>query len=265
MNSDCYFSMGKSHMVCEDYAYAGINSNGNQVAVVSDGCSASPDTDFGSRFLVRSAVVCGENTGYCSRETYAESLIRSIIWCAYQTGSGLHLSRQSLDATILYLEVVEEEIRIVTAGDGVIFAVDHENKLEYWDIDYASGAPFYPSYLLDEKRYLGYIENCGTESTISHFTSESSIALDVEHSGVMGNYMCLPKKSYKFVGVASDGILTFDMSTEEAIIQLAAYKNTKGEFVKRRMRKFLKQCVKNNTSPSDDVSMAVVHLGDENE
>ena len=77
----------------------------------------------------------------------------------------------------------------------------------------------------------------------------------------MSRYMSLPKDKYKFVGVSSDGILTFDMSTEDALSQLVAYKTTKDKFVKRRMRKFLKQCAKDNTSPSDDVSMAVVHLG----
>jgi hypothetical protein len=264
MNSDCYFAMGKSHMICEDYAYSGVNANGNQVAVVSDGCSASPDTDFGSRFLVRSSVICGANTKYNSIQTFGDELVRGTIWCASQAHKNLRLSSQCLDATLLYLEIRDDNVVVVTAGDGVVFAIKHDGSLEYWETEYPSGAPFYPSYLLDEPRFDGYVAHCGVKSVFKRMVEVDGSLLEMENVIMhnMVNHFTLPIDEYKFIGVTSDGISTFDMSTYEALKQLTAYKNTKGEFVKRRMRKFLKQCAKNNVSPSDDISMAVVHFGE---
>jgi len=258
MNTDNYFAMGKSHMICEDYAYSGLNSAGNYVAVVSDGCSASSDTDFGSRFLVRSSVICGAQTKH-NIYNYEEALIRSSIWCASQAYKGLRLSSECLDATLLYLEVMNEYVSIVTAGDGVIFAINKNDELEYWNIEYPSGAPFYPSYLLDEKRYDKYVEECGVSSNIQYFSVKNERTW--QHDG-MFHTMSFDKKDYKFVGVASDGVLTCDMPIEQTLIQLTSFKNTKGDFVKRRMRRFLKDCVKNNTYPTDDISMAVAYLGE---
>lgn len=49
----CYF-IGKDHRICEDYAISGVKNN-IAYAIVSDGCSASLDVDFGSRVLALSA------------------------------------------------------------------------------------------------------------------------------------------------------------------------------------------------------------------
>jgi hypothetical protein len=210
-------------------------------------------------------------------ETYADDFIRSTIWCAYQAGAGFQLSRNALDATLLYLEVHnagEEfcDISVVTAGDGVIFAVDKDDNLNYWNVEYPSGAPFYPSYQLDNNRLQQYVKSCGFRGSVKESGHMKGLGLDRDEGlGFEQNFeitgmtyhLTLPNKdAYKFIGIASDGILTCDMELEEVLKQLTAYKVTKGEFVKRRMRKFLKQCDKNGTYPSDDVSMAVVNLED---
>ena len=53
--ADAHFSIGKTHRVCEDYARAGLLPDGRAFAIVSDGCSSSPDTDFGSRLMTIAA------------------------------------------------------------------------------------------------------------------------------------------------------------------------------------------------------------------
>ena len=260
MNTDHYFAMGKSHKVCQDYAYSGKNSVGNHVAVISDGCSASPDTDFGARFLVRSVVICGAQTKF-GIPNYEEALVRGAIWCASQAHKGLLLSPQCLDATMMYLEVIGDKIIVVTAGDGVIFGVTKNGQLDFWNIEYPSGAPFYPSYLLDEDRYDRYLEEFG-DTYVLKKNREDLLCENSEHDGMV-HLSTFRKENYKFIGVASDGIHTCNMSTEEALKQLTAFKGVKGDFVKRRMRRFLKNCRKNNTYPTDDISMAVVHLGED--
>src|SRR6185436_19119745 len=54
MNTDYYLKRGRNHSVCEDFATAGIQ-DGQGFALVSDGCSASKEVDFGSRILVHAA------------------------------------------------------------------------------------------------------------------------------------------------------------------------------------------------------------------
>ena len=269
MNSDFYFAMGKSHMVCQDYAYAGVNSKGNQVAVVSDGCSASPDTDFGSRYLVRSAVICGSGIvdlrapkdAFLFDQDNANKFISNTIGFASQSGVAFHLSPYHLDATLFYLEVKENFVCIASAGDGVIFAKTVDGELKIWDIEYPSGCPFYPSYLLNEKRLGEYSDGCGMEKVLTFSTIGDDEKKQINKTTTPFFTLNLPKEKYEFVGIASDGILTFDMPFEQAIMQLTAFKNYTGSFVKRRVRRFLKECHSNNTLPTDDISMGVVYLG----
>ena len=56
MNADCYYEIGYSHTVCEDYALAGKINNDISFAIVCDGCSASPHVDVGARILTYAAL-----------------------------------------------------------------------------------------------------------------------------------------------------------------------------------------------------------------
>lgn len=266
MNSDCYFAMGKSHIVCQDYAFAGVNANGNQVAVVSDGCSSSPDTDFGARYLVRSSVICGANLkDIYDLEMYSNLILRNSIWYASQFGVGLQLSPSNLDATLLYVEADDEEVKVVVSGDGVVFAKNKlHGTLEIWVISYPSGAPLYPNYLLDNERMERYKIEYGMRKSVTKRTlgeprlwSESL----TEDEGPCF-FLMLPRPDYEFVGVSSDGVHTFDLPLDDVMEQLTKFKNHTGVFVKRRMRAFLKQCQKDGIRPTDDVSMAVIYLED---
>lgn len=271
MNSDFYFAMGKSHMVCQDYAYAGTNSKGNQVAVVSDGCSASPDTDFGSRYLVRSAVICGSDIVDLNAEDPEErsldyrgvdKFISNVIGFASQAGVAFRLSPYHLDATLLYLEVKDSFVNVLSAGDGVVFAKTTDGKIKIWNIEYPSGCPFYPSYLLNKERFESYKEECGMSKTIDFQIIGEKTKEEPLRNFKPYNVLKLSQEEYEFVGISSDGILTFDMPFEQVIIELTSFKNYTGSFVKRRVRRFLKECHNNNTLPTDDISMGVVYLGD---
>jgi hypothetical protein len=54
MNANHYFSIGKDHAICQDYAISKLINNGG-CAILSDGCSSSPSTDIGSRLLAMAA------------------------------------------------------------------------------------------------------------------------------------------------------------------------------------------------------------------
>jgi hypothetical protein len=54
MNADYDFQIGKDHQVCQDYSMVGYTED-KAVAILSDGCSASPHVDIGARLLTLSA------------------------------------------------------------------------------------------------------------------------------------------------------------------------------------------------------------------
>ena len=57
---DSIFKIGKTHTVCQDYAIhkqsENVSFKQENIIALSDGCSGAPDTDFGSRFLVKTFV-----------------------------------------------------------------------------------------------------------------------------------------------------------------------------------------------------------------
>jgi len=50
MHADHHYEIGSSHVACEDYAMSGTQE-GLTYAILSDGCSASKDSDVGARIL----------------------------------------------------------------------------------------------------------------------------------------------------------------------------------------------------------------------
>jgi hypothetical protein len=273
MHCDSFFSKGKSHLVCQDYAYSGIIDGGNQVVVVSDGCSAAKDTDFGSRFLVRSAVICGSNLRHLDFQSniFGEALIRSSIRYAYQFGVGMLLSPTSLDATLLYAESDGESVKATISGDGVVFGLRRDGIVDVFNFEYPSGGPFYPSYLLDEKRFGHYKEEFSANRTVSVQSVHIETGNEKDTSNLtipyLGSYenqtnavIQFDVNAYSYIGISSDGILTVGKPLIDVVIDLLSFKNNTGQFVTRRVKRFLKNCTKENIYPTDDISVSVICL-----
>lgn len=264
MISDSYFTIGNSHIVCQDYAFSGINSNGNSVAIVSDGCSSSQDTDFGSRYLVRSSFIIGSNIiEIDDLDLFSNLLIKNSVFYSSQFLNGLLLSKYSLDATLLYAEERNDFINVVVAGDGIIFAKTFDDNLEIWNIEFPSGSPFYPSYFLDKERYNKYISDIGINRIENYYFDGKLISSNISNDLFFTKRFF--KNNYKFIGLSSDGILTCNnLSIVDVINDVTNYKNYVGDFVKRRVKKFIKQCNKNNNLPYDDISFSVLYLENNN-
>ena len=107
MNADHHFWMGKTHNVCEDYAMSGT-SGGVSYAIVSDGCSSSPDTDFGARILARAALKHIYQAW--SLEKYSDSVINT----ARSGALSLGLPQRALDATLLVAVEWEKKVHVMS-------------------------------------------------------------------------------------------------------------------------------------------------------
>lgn len=178
-----------------------------------------------------------------------------------------------LAATILgalYYEA-SDILHLFGWGDGkIIFRHRDSNVDKMVDINFASGAPFYPVYMLDEesvKRYEEEFGNC--YATVSSVLLNET--LDIETSSVLNSRMFYRKiigasNIFKSVTLASDGVDTFHkkdnpnlvMNRHEYARHLTDYKSFAGAFVERRMLMFKKFCQKEGWQSYDDVSVATI-------
>jgi hypothetical protein len=243
--ADAIFAMGKTHTICQDYAY----SDGENVSL-SDGCSSSPDTDFGARFL------CRMGHG---------ALRLNFPW----------LPLEAFDATLLSASVIDENFYVQAFGDGVVIARRRDGSWVANVIEFPSGAPLYMSYGVDQRRLDRYCAEFGAEKRMITYwsatvKSEMPIAALTKTGGIQPYEILYPIAEYDLVLLASDGVLSFqkpngsatsrsfvDVSLPEILPELLP-RDLNGEFLKRRIKRFLAEKVKLGWHHSDDVAFAAV-------
>jgi len=276
MRSDSYFAIGKAHTVCEDYARDGlIPGTQRSFAIVSDGCSSSPDTDFGSRFMTVATIQTLARSG-------DDFDLNEIIHLAKQPTAGF-MSPHCLDATLMMVwEKADGMIGVMVTGDGVILARRWDGTVETWVID-QKGAPTYMSYMLDANRFVEYRKQgygrrivtyyCnGEETNLLHGGSSDTMAA-MTHYGTrcpafidMKLELGFDPAIYQVVMVSSDGIQSFkNMATQqevplnEVVPHVMDIKVPTGAFLRRAHNWFLtKTCPKLSWQHTDDFGTAAI-------
>jgi len=264
MHSDCFFFTGKSHNVCEDYSRCGRTNMGASYAIISDGCSSSEHTDIGARILVCSAE---ERIATTHENLFDKKFIDNAARiCSCFPG----VDTDCLDATLL--SVISDDILvwIQVIGDGVLGFINNDDSLDIIDIEYPSGAPWYLSYSLNKEREDKYIEKYGTKAIISS-TKDGTITEQKERF----QYFYVDRLAYKAILLMSDGVKSFTkkvvsdsskgnvpITYHEVLKELLAFKGYQGEFIKRRVKRFIKDMPKLGWENYDDVSVAGIYLGE---
>lgn len=293
MNADSFFVTGHTHTVCQDYAEAGrtrapphpmpddMGSFQYMYAIVSDGCSTSPNTDFGSRFLVREAV--SELTSRGSTRAPRIEPFR-IAERAEAHLDRLGLSGRALDATLLTVHEQGAALFAQVWGDGVVAARRRDGTLDIFQVEYPKGAPLYLNYWNNYERLKGFLLEFGSHRKVTQLLPDgiSELLMDTSHRlDRVGDLYCdercgscefpFPQEAYDVVAVMSDGVQSFrrrkgngfePVPVQEVVAKMMAFKNYTGEFVVRRMKAFLKQATADGWHWDDDVSMAAIHVGD---
>jgi hypothetical protein len=270
MNSDSFFAIGRTHQICQDYCITGVKDT-LPYAIVSDGCSASKDTDFGSRFLAKSAehYVYSSQVGDPKFIDLHASIIRS-----EGIRKSIEMESECLDATLLVAKIEKNNIVVQVSGDGVIAARKKDGTLVIKTIDYKDNAPLYLNYILDPVRRDLLINAYDITKTITSYycigdTIDKATMIDPE---VITEFL-FPIEDYSYVAVMSDGVQSFHQIQQTytsktsvpvdvcAIVKgLMDFKGSAGSFVKRRCQKFLKECGENDVYHDDDVSIGVISL-----
>jgi hypothetical protein len=255
MSADASFDIGRSHRICEDYAVAGPGPNGS-FAVVSDGCSSSPDTDFGARLLAAAAASDLRGGTLDPKRALAT---------AAEAASVVGLDEHALDATLMCAHQRGNSIAVAVTGDGVVAAVTHTGIIEAWVIRHPTGAPAYLSYHLNPRRLVAYLSEHDRREIEELFAGHR---FRVEAAPVTDDYvwrLSLPAWRYRVVALVSDGASSFvsdagPVPVGDVLSHLLDFKVYKGAFVQRRLRKFLRlECRQRNWHHEDDVALAAIH------
>jgi len=270
MNADHYFSIGHGHTICEDYALSNAIDSNSSYAIVCDGCSSSPDVDFGARALALSAKrtlsIGGSDMNY---DLFGKVTIRNL----EHIGDTIPLHPHSLDSTLLVAWVKDKKFTVHMYGDGVFFHKTATN-IRLVHVNFEGNCPAYLSYYLDKLRLWEYEKTVlGSKKIldISIYTGETS---DSQSGDVIENETYVkPFEPVTFKGlveendiiaICSDGVNSFttaDGSTIpwEAIARyFIDFKTTPGVFVQRRLSFLKRQWIKTQISHYDDISMAAI-------
>jgi Protein phosphatase 2C len=255
MHADATFVIGARHEVCEDWAAAG-----DAWALVCDGCSSSPRSDFGARLIGRAAERSLALGQLCPAH---------VVEAAAEQARNMALPARCLDATLLaaWHDPGGGCIRALAMGDGVIAARRRDGSLEAWSIEHPDGAPAYPSYLIDDERLGHYLRSHGRRRVVHHFDGPTrprqTVVVQDEHLSLAP--WCLrwafPLSRYDMVAVMSDGataLRTPDGSTlslGDSLRELLAFRRHRGRFVRRRVRGALRKC---GWQLGDDLAMAAI-------
>ncbi len=273
-HADSAFHIGSQHlrggMPCQDYALAGGDAD-HTFAIVTDGCSTGGRTDVGARIVAHTTAQAlrgpditgaGFDHGCFEHDTLV--------------ADAMGLSVRDLLATCLYIKALPHlhGIQARILGDGVIA---HRNPAlggGIWmeRLDWAKNMPAYRAY--HDDGFDSFIAALADEPAALTITDHYRSGGDIRNNwhsmsrnawqGVKGREFYFNSEDTAFIGeiaVFSDGVTQVDgMDWRDVVAQLMSFKSTEGDFVKRRMNRFLKDCRQYGKGPIDDIAMACIHV-----
>jgi hypothetical protein len=264
MNTDCTYRIGSDHSVCEDYAMSSTFGN-LAYAIVSDGCSSSPDVDIGSRVLAMSAKkillqLFAEGNMHEPPNLFGAC---SIIAANRIFEIFPYLHSQALDATLNAAWVSDNKLTAVMYGDGIFI---HKKKDDYTAsfVQLSSGAPDYLSYMLDKSRMRDY-EGLTINNKVVQTKTQDTIFYTEGIPFTPVVVQC-PVEKGDIIAVISDGMNSFRNDDDSSIAwydlinEFTGFKSMEGEFVQRRLNAFKRKCLKEGIHHYDDISIAAIHV-----
>lgn len=265
---DSFYTIGKTHTVCEDYV---IHEN-NPVPhiILADGCSSSPNTDLGARILThitKHMIKTFKPRGL--QHFIPEGIVFYISNMVQRITTDLGLIDQNLDSTLIILckDLDSNKVRLLLSGDGIIIVKNKEVALPHIvQVSYLNEMPYYLSYAWNKERNNRYNEKAkqlepkGLIKTIKTMTEAEKVP-----------YYDLTSIEYdlidiEYIMVSSDGLDSFydknsgeKIPIEMVVTHLSQFKSFKGEFLKRRIKRMLKNYEKLGIFHYDDLSLGIMY------
>lgn len=271
--ADSHYMIGKTHLVCEDYAHHFDNK-----MVVCDGCSSSENTDIGARLLALSfdkvIDVCFES--FDEDESLYTTIAKELSLEMQQITASLWIPVSSMDASLIgaFIDPSTGLLRVIMYGDGsIIYKKKDEDFIRAVNVSYEKEAPYYLSYLHAGLRKDNYIEFANQYEDGKIKTIKSGNISDLQEYKQRYDfpiyYMFHPEE-LEFLALVSDGLTSFYEKGEcglrepvdfnRVIMEFTSFPIITPGFVKRRMRRACEVFEKKNIFHSDDISMAVMYF-----
>ena len=271
---DAITKTGKAHTKCDDSSLS-FKDESYAWAIISDGCSSSQDSDIGSRLLVNICNIVIEkmktNFNSFSDQIYTES-IKNLCREHVDFLAKYGISNTLFDATlgIIYANNITRNFEVSLIGDGTILAIKKDGSYEWKQISFRDGAPYYLSYKLDEQRDERLKETYDMTRIIVNSDKRDEFFTDINYT------MSFPMNKYHTVLLATDGIDTFHemakpedggglLTLDSDLVrkEMTNFKSFNGNFIQRRVSRFLQDGFIQRRNHLDDFSLAGIHMNEE--
>jgi hypothetical protein len=262
-----HHSLGKP---CQDYALSGTLSGSIAYAIVSDGCSSGGETDIGARIVALATKRALEENAYLPGLTVERvNVVRDAYMDVYRRTLGLE--HRDLLATCLWTLFTPSCLLIHATGDGAM-ALIYEDGTEVYETSWADNKPYYPAYRLGgiDNSFITAHQNTklpfSVKTTRMDARGESLIDGYTVEQGMGGFTLDLANKDnslsrerLKGVALGTDGTTQVDsFDTLATIRELTSFKSTQGDYLVRRMNRFLSESKKIGRGPIDDIACATI-------
>jgi len=281
LQTDHYFHIGKAHLTggkpCQDYAIS-QTFHGAAMAIICDGCSSGGQTDVGARLLALTTLTALQNHWLTNGQIVSEQTIPEIrlnqkikLAASCQL---LGLEPNDLLATCIYAYLEPQGGLIHVQGDGVVALKFNNQQILMYRYEWQDNRPYYPAYA--ENRLTDFIFAHGNDLQALRLKAEKWQSINNQHQllqtdnytlsqGLQGIFLNLDQnlidQGLEYIAVFSDGVTQIDnVKWQDAVTDFLSFKNTKGEFAKRRMIRGISEMIKLNKGPLDDIAYAVIRL-----
>jgi hypothetical protein len=175
------------------------------------------------------------------------------------------LPRESLDATLLMVCVINDGIFMFKYGDGSIVFRNHTtNQMIRHYTEYPYNAPYYYNYTRersDEQKYISMFGDMNVVVDGNEMPVKDYVANDSLHWKMFPISELSP--GVWTITLMSDGVETFyngndKLDFSDVLNELTSFKNFRGEYVQRKIKKYINGLAKNNIKHYDDISVASI-------
>jgi len=258
-----YLSAQKPQKSCQDYCLVDPD---NQIMILSDGCSSSKNTDVGARILCHRAKLHLKNQ---SPNLVKYFWFTHVIFPSFEIIKEMELNLDCLDSTLIVGYIDQDEIKIVTYGDGSHITVNKNGEINtFVSFSYDQNAPYYLSYLLNNERSQEYKRVVKDKKIETYYSENDSVSETI--NPCISDLSTYQINELSMVMITSDGIESFfnyktgeKIPSIEVVKELIRIKSKNGDFVKRRVKRMMEDFAKKDIYNSDDLSVCAF-IFDEN-
>lgn len=244
----------------QDFGFEGRGPSNAYWGVVSDGCSQAGRTDLGSRMwaLAAAGLLKTEHAPLEDAMQFEAAVLKAAAPLMAP------LEPRDTFATLGVLWARENQVRIWLAGDGYVLARRMDGRFTLTCIEYTAQAPFYLSYLQQpglttrwKNETQGQVRRVVTNVFDADGELETLESVDQTEdldkpwtwqANVDGDELA-------YVLLTTDGLGGAGKGLYQTARELAAVKSSEGEFLQRRLGKLARAWARDDTMPSDDLTI----------